>query len=292
VQSANATNTATDRASLQSEVAELTAEIQRVATQTSFNNTKLLDGSFTSQNFQVGANVGEVISLTSLANVQLASLGQLEQITYTGATQPTLTAVTPADASSLVINGVTVGIPPDASRTTSTASTTALAAALTAAQAEPANASALAGVTMASDGAITSNRASLTIGTAINLTGSVAGKFDGINPVKAAATQGIVGMDISTTEGATAAITAMDTALSAINTARGTMGTIQSRFENAISNINVTSENLSAARGRIVDADFAKETSNLSRAQILQQAGTAMVAQANQLPQGVLSLLR
>jgi flagellin len=70
------------------------------------------------------------------------------------------------------------------------------------------------------------------------------------------------------------------------------MGTIQSRFENAISNINVTSENLSAARGRIVDADFAKETSNLSRAQILQQAGTAMVAQANQLPQGVLSLLR
>ncbi len=67
---------------------------------------------------------------------------------------------------------------------------------------------------------------------------------------------------------------------------------MQSRFENAIGNIMVTAENLSAARGRIVDADFAQETANLSRAQILQQAGTAMVAQANQLPQQVLQLLR
>lgn len=70
------------------------------------------------------------------------------------------------------------------------------------------------------------------------------------------------------------------------------MGAIQNRFESVIQNLQTSSENLSAARGRIVDADFAKETANLSRAQILQQAGTAMVAQANQLPQGVLSLLR
>ena len=84
----------------------------------------------------------------------------------------------------------------------------------------------------------------------------------------------------------------MDSALSQINGSRGTLGAIQSRFENAVASISIQSENISAARGRIVDADFAKETANLSRAQILQQAGTAMVAQANQLPQGVLSLLR
>jgi len=84
----------------------------------------------------------------------------------------------------------------------------------------------------------------------------------------------------------------IDSAIDAINSSRADLGALQSRFENAVANINITGENISAARGRIVDADFAKETSNLSRAQILQQAGTAMVAQANQNGQSVLSLLR
>ena len=76
-----------------------------------------------------------------------------------------------------------------------------------------------------------------------------------------------------------------------VNSARATLGAVQSRFENAVSNIAIQAENTAAARGRIVDADFAQETANLSKSQILQQAGTAMVAQANQLPQQVLSLL-
>jgi len=292
VQSANATNTATDRASLQSEVAELTAEIQRVATQTSFNNTKLLDGSFTSQNFQVGANVGEVISLTSLANVQLASLGQLQaNDTYTQ-TLSNATATVFANAMSMSINGVTVS---SSGAADAPSAATAFKAAFDAAKLVNTNNATLntglANVTMTAAGAITSTDQNLTLSAFTNISGPTAGTTAGTVST-GATTDGIVGLNISTTEGATKAITAMDTALSAINTARGTMGTIQSRFENAISNINVTSENLSAARGRIVDADFAKETSNLSRAQILQQAGTAMVAQANQLPQGVLSLLR
>jgi flagellin len=99
-------------------------------------------------------------------------------------------------------------------------------------------------------------------------------------------------VDISTFAGAQKAIGIMDSALTSINSARADMGAIQNRFGSVIQNLQTNSENLSAARGRIVDADFAKETANLSRAQILQQAGTAMVAQANQLPQGVLSLLR
>ncbi|MEG0786605.1 MAG: flagellin, partial [Comamonas sp.] len=77
-----------------------------------------------------------------------------------------------------------------------------------------------------------------------------------------------------------------------VNAARGDLGALQTRFEKTVENIDIQNENISAARGRIVDADFASETANLSRSQILQQAGTAMVAQANQLPQNVLSLLR
>ncbi len=100
------------------------------------------------------------------------------------------------------------------------------------------------------------------------------------------------GLSVGTAEQASVALDAIDEALKQVNSARGTLGAVQSRFENAIASIQVTSENIAAARGRIVDADFAQETSNLSRAQILQQAGTAMVSQANQLPQQVLSLLR
>jgi flagellin len=87
-------------------------------------------------------------------------------------------------------------------------------------------------------------------------------------------------------------ITALDAAINAVNQSRATIGAVQSRFTSTISFLQSSVENQSAARGRIMDADFASETANLSRAQILQQAGTAMIAQANQLPQGVLSLLR
>ena len=90
----------------------------------------------------------------------------------------------------------------------------------------------------------------------------------------------------------TANIAALDAAISAVNDRRASLGALQSRFENTISYLRTASENQSAARGRIMDADFAAETANLSRTQILQQAGTAMIAQANQLPQNVLKLLQ
>jgi len=98
--------------------------------------------------------------------------------------------------------------------------------------------------------------------------------------------------DVLTSATASTAMTAIDTALDTITTNRATYGAAMSRFEFAISNLQITGENQSAARGRIMDADFASETANLSRSQILQQAGTAMVAQANQLPQQVLQLLQ
>jgi flagellin len=98
--------------------------------------------------------------------------------------------------------------------------------------------------------------------------------------------------DVLTTGAANTAVTALDTSLDLINTQRATYGAAMSRFSLAITNLQITGENQSAARGRIVDADFASETANLSRAQIMQQAGAAMVAQANQLPNQVLALLR
>ena len=103
---------------------------------------------------------------------------------------------------------------------------------------------------------------------------------------------GALKIDGADATASTAAITALDTAVTTIATARSNYGAVQNRFDSVIANLQTSAENLTASRSRIMDADFASETANLSRAQILQQAGTAMVAQANQLPQGVLSLLR
>ena len=125
----------------------------------------------------------------------------------------------------------------------------------------------------------------ITIGSAslnLNTNASVSGVFGG------AASS----LTTASNSGNAANITALDAALDAINSARATLGAVQSRFTNTVSYLQTAVENQSAAKGRIMNADFATETANLSRAQILQQAGTAMIAQANQLPQGVLALLR
>ncbi|WP_258390942.1 flagellin, partial [Stenotrophomonas maltophilia] len=99
-------------------------------------------------------------------------------------------------------------------------------------------------------------------------------------------------IDVSTVKGAQQAMEVVDKALGAINSTRADLGAVQNRFTSVVANLQTSSENLSASRSRIKDTDFAKETAELTRTQILQQAGTAMLAQANQVPQGVLSLLR
>ena len=127
------------------------------------------------------------------------------------------------------------------------------------------------------------------MGLSTGVSGTVAGD---IAYAKGSPKTGFADLDISSTNGADNAILAMDAALKTVNGARATLGAVQSRFETTIENLSVNAENLSASRSRIMDADFAAETANLSRTQILQQAGTAMVAQANQLPQQVLKLLQ
>jgi len=122
----------------------------------------------------------------------------------------------------------------------------------------------------------------------INLTSGSSTAAD----VAAAAATGTVAISGATADSATAAIDAIDDALDAVNTSRATLGAVQNRFESVISSLQVSVENQSAAKSRILDADFAAETANLTKAQILQQAGTAMLAQANSVPNNVLTLLR
>jgi len=104
--------------------------------------------------------------------------------------------------------------------------------------------------------------------------------------------ENVINLDISSVAGAQKALSLVDNALESINSTRADLGAIQNRFTSVVANLQTSTENLSASRSRIKDTDFAKETAELTRTQILQQAGTAMLAQANQVPQNVLSLLR
>jgi flagellin len=146
--------------------------------------------------------------------------------------------------------------------------------------------------TAAADGTGNTTRGTLTLSSASNFTlGGADLAFGGLQSAAPALTR-LDTVNISTVAGANAAIAVLDGALSQVTSIRADLGAVQNRFASTISNLQTTSENLSASRSRILDADFAQETANMTRAQILQQAGTAILAQANAIPQNVLSLLR
>jgi flagellin len=282
VQSSNATNTADDRAALQQEVGQLKQEIDRVAQTTNFNGTKLLDGSFNSAKFQVGANAGESITISSITNAQLAGMGTVQHATTENSTD--ITDLTATAAGDVTINGTDIG---------------ALAAAGTTQerQAQVVDAinrvSTTTGVGAYFDTA--NNKIVLSSASDITIGGAGAAAKVGLSSADdaAATTSGnMASLDISSYGGAQLAIQQCDAALKQINGSRAQLGAVQSRFESAVSNIQIASENTSAARSRIMDTDYAAETASMTRSQILQQAGNAMLAQANQLPQQVLSLLR
>ncbi len=435
VQSANSTNTASDRAALNDEVGQLGQELQRIAQTTQFNGQNLLDGSLSSSSFQVGANANQTITATAVnfqtskyGNYRLGSVvaGSLTANTAKGdlnvgttATNTTSAAVAAAGVGAtlgatkgatgssiagetLTVNGslgsaqVTIAAGDSAKNaaalvnaqtkatgvkatarteldlTTLTANESfslnivsdnnvavnvsfvtgaannadGLAAGIAAFNDKAAstgvtaklndagtgitltndsgndilieNASAAtvsvnvgaagaAGIAIAGDagtlaaGSVAYGTGSLTLdsdksfGVVSTVTADNTGKtgfFLNAGGSNAAQLQSVDTMDVGTVEAATRTLTIVDGAISAVASQRAKFGALQSRFETTISNLSSSSENLSAARSRIQDADFAVETANLSRSQILQQAGTAMVAQANQAPQGVLSLLR
>lgn len=305
VQSRNATNNDSDREALQKEVTQLKGEIDRVAKQSAFNGTMLLDGSFSAQAFQVGANQGQTIDLTAIINAKIDSLGTWDSVTVPADTgiSGTLTEVaSAASAGTFVLKVGTVTV----ANLAVAAGDALTASAVDAAIAGNATALTTAGYTQTGTAADGTLRFSRTDGTNFTVSAAAAGgvsaaifskqaTFTAPTANGEAATTGKVGFEflsIATTAGADNAILAMDAALKDVNATRADLGAIQNRFESVIRNLTTTSENLSASRSRIRDADFAKETAELTRTQILTQAGTAMLAQANQAPQNILSLLR
>lgn len=319
VQAANGTLTDDNRAKIQAEVSQLKAEIDRVGNQTQFNGIKLLDGTNGGLSFQVGSDANQSIAITSLTDARAAALGTS---TYAAADGTTITIDGTDDLSavegatvgtSLLIGGFQLsgiditGVDMHVADNTSVTKAEYKEYMLKTVDAINAKASE-SGVTAS----LTINGDDLTINLAgsitdANTTGDIiftAGTTDGVGLGidgidgstealgLAAAQTGIDNIDVGTASGANKALVMLDGAISAVDTMRGDLGAIQNRFDSTIANLQSSSENLTSSRSRIQDADFASETANLSRSQILQQAGTAMVAQANQLPQGVLALLR
>jgi len=284
VQSANATNSSSDRAALNAEVKQLTSEIDRVAKQADFNGTKLLDGTFSSQLFQVGANAGQAIAVDKVVDARSQSLGNVKF-----AADVTGTAIADAGAdgsiAGLTINSVAIDTVAYTNGTSGDDIAKTLATAINAKMGET---GVYASVTADQ---VTLN--SVKAGKDLVVGGTVAGSGLTAATTTAAATATASfakDLDITTFEGAQKALEIVDAALTSVNSARADLGAVQNRFTSVVANLQTSSENLAASRSRIRDTDFAKETAELTRTQILQQAGTAMLAQANQVPQNVLLL--
>lgn len=399
VQSSNASNSVTDRAALNNEASQLISEIDRVASSTDFNGVNLLDGSFSSQTFQVGANntANDRINIASIASARSSSLGVGSGSSYAatvaGAGAVATTALAAGDLSingyqvgasasdgvsfsnangsgiakaaainaisgktgvtatvgsttiagtastsataiasgDITINGVNLGalsasssgaqrgaqvaaaVNAISSQTgvTATFNTSTGAVALAAADGRnitvtastnAAAAAANTGITVSATGATDISTSTLTLSstssagitlangtgtglTAANLTG-------GFTSATTTVGAGVSSLNLSTAAGAQSALATIDSALQSISTSRASLGAFQNRFSSAIVSLQTNSENLTASRSRIRDADFASETAAMTRGQVLQQAGTAILAQANSLPNGVLALLR
>ncbi|MES2741302.1 MAG: flagellin [Pseudomonadota bacterium] len=409
VQSANGSNSDSDRKSIQNEVSALGQELDRVANTTQFNGQNVLDGSLTNTQFQVGANSNQTINI-GIASAKASDIGNNTLKSSNAASsisQATATATNNVVAQTLTISsGAGVSTPVLVNTADSAKLIAQNVNALSGSSGVKAQASSVATISGVVDGAVQfklrgansvandSNSQAVTISASVkggdlsalaqavnaqsgvtNITASIkqdatTGKKElvlnekagndinienvaigtgldgasirgadataavGNTPAVAGTLQAIAGagtvtvggkvdlssdggfsvtggdttiltatsvgsdlqsvakLDVSTIAGSNDALLTIDSALTAINSNRASLGAIQNRFASTISNLQTTSENLSASRSRIQDTDFASETANLTRGQILQQAGTAILAQANSLPNGVLSLLR
>jgi flagellin len=309
VQSANDTNSSSDRQSLEDEVNQLQAELDRIAQTTTFNGKNVIDGSMTNATFQVGANAGtnQTISF-SIDSAQAADLGTeaytagtaevanvqsslaVGNLTFTAASSLASTA---GDAVSIEVvdndGALTIGVSGNAITISGDLDNSGGGGAPTDADIQTAiegDGSASALVTISGDNT-GSTIATGGAAAATNLSGGV----DYAAAIDASGTRTIDNVSVLSRDEASVTIESIDLALADIDANRGGLGAIQNRFESTIANLNNVSENLSAARSRILDADIAQETSNMTKQNILQQAGVSILAQANQAPQLALSLL-
>ena len=407
VQSANSTNSASDRTALQAEVNQLLTEVDRISATTTFNGVKLLDGSFTSKSFQVGSEAGETIAVTlsgasksdlgvnrlfgnttdaglgsssvkqsSVAGTAVANGVASQTLTITGAVGTSTVSVSGGDSAATIasdINGIesstgvsakatsqatlgslsadgtvtftlddgagnTASISAAVTRTdltnlkdainakTSSNGITATVSGgtLTMTQADGRDIRvidfshttgsatiSLAGVdetggtkdaTTLTDGAATDTGTvtgfvTLTSNNAFSAKSSIADTAGSIFEAAAATAttsteSNLTTVSISTAAGAVSALEVLDGAIASLSAERAAVGATQNRFQSVVSNLSLASQNATSARSAIVDADFAAETAALTRGQILQQAGIAVLAQANAAPQNVLALLQ
>ncbi|OSM94578.1 flagellin [Lonsdalea populi] len=272
VQSQNGTNSASDLQSIQDEITQRLSEVDRISQQTDFNGVKVLDGSKTSISIQVGSQDGQTISI-NLQKVNTDSLN-LSGFNVDGPASSATTGV----ASGSTYNSITLS----ADATVTLSGTSSLTA----------------------TGLVSDSNGNYFV------SGTLTADVEGVGASGAAAYYKLTSNDISITEDGAMTVTVdasdnnltgvatenplttLDKALSTVDDMRSNLGAIQNRFDSTINNLTSTSTNLSEAQSRIQDADYATEVSNMSKAQILQQAGTSVLAQANQVPQTVLSLLQ
>jgi flagellin len=276
VQAGNDSNNGSARANIATEVTSLKDELTRIADSTNFNGIKLLDGSAGTLNFQVGADG----TSASQIGVNLASADVSAVATALGASGTEFDVVTPT---------LVTGAMAFTDSTNTTSATVTLAAAGTYKTvddvAEALNSD--TGFNALFSAAVNEDNQLVVTSKA---GGSVAVTAPGTGVAAGSATAG--GLSFATAAGARSAVTVIDAQIGQISTARAQLGAYQNRFEHTINNLNVAVENLSASESRIRDTDMAQEMMSFTRAQILSQAGTSMLAQANSSTQNVLSLLR
>ncbi|WP_269454061.1 flagellin [Modestobacter italicus] len=285
VQSANDSNDVNSRAAINAETTALKSELTRIADKTTFNNVNLLNGSFTGKQFQVGYAANDVI------NVNINSTG----VTPAKTSYANGAATTTAATASFTVGAVTV---------TTTALTASSDANNIATQLNG-QANFAASFTAAVDpntGGLTITAKDATLTGAITIGGTGLGTTTGATAPTAVAAGtatggfsatdlGVNGITLADKAGANSAITVIDRAITQVSSARANLGALQNRFEHTINNLKTTNENLTASESRIRDTDMAQEMTNFTRSQVLTQAGTSMLAQANQSTQSILKLL-
>jgi len=350
VQSLNATNSSTDRQDLDAQFQQLKADIDSVATQTQFNGVNLLDGTFQGASFQVGANSGQTITVSSIGSSKSTNIGQYyasklavagtvttakgAAIATTAGTAGTFSSTNLAATSDLgtAVSGSSVKLTVSVdgtSYTTAAISLTGTAATdlkstaaainqaispvggLTATVNAAGTGIVINGTSSAGTGhVVTATTASATdaAGNALTLTTAqqaavttdlgvdsqdIVGYYsDATGQHKSATASTLNGADVTSVYNANKVLISIDNALQQLATSSAQLGAYQNRFQAAITGLTTNSTNLTSARSQIQDTDYAQATSQLSKAQILQQASTAMVSQANTIPQNILTLLQ
>lgn len=291
VQSASDSNVTADRTALNQEFSSLRDEINRVGANTQWNGTNILNKSFSSSTgtfkFQVGANAAQTIDIT-IGNYTSA---ETTQGTTAVATTTTANSGPGAVAAAQVSTVTIAGTPALGDIISVTAGDKSFTHTVTAGAAAIQTATEIAAAINTGLGTISGVTVGLAAGV-MTFTSSTAGVGFDISTGQAGLLGGIRSTSITSQANSNTAIAALDVALATVNTGRSEMGAVMNRLQYASDNLANISANATESRGRILDTDYAAETTELARTQIISQAGTAMLAQANQMKQTVLSLLK